>query len=546
MQYSQTDYENAELVFLLEIDWFGYIHRFSTKPIVFDGNEYGGSMSEITFEESTDDIGINPESNIASIALHFDGYNMVEEYRKGRTLEGQKATLSYVLTKEDQLYSTHAIIVLSGLIQEPIIADPEEPVSFVAFSIEQKEYDIETPVIPPRAIITDSKFPYSDENAIGKRYPLVIGEPGKTRKGGAITQLYSTPAYNYKKDNVGSPTHEVRYVIAYHSCFGENVTISDNVTAPLTRTIEAAVDAEGQRYSYIDLSFSSLLYPGATSLSNNAAHPDEFWITWSDGGGMKSPYRDEVLSGGGDVVRWLLSRTNAEIDDGAFANISPILNDYRFAGFVNDDTTAASMLSDHILPFLPIQIKYGPKGLRPILHQYIAIQHVQPITHVIADKGDWIRISPLETKTNTSEIYNAVRINFAWNGQTDSFFHALYMGPNAEDNDLSKNNLYSSTSANRYGISEESFDAMFIYEIGTAARVAGDFIRRKSFPQRFLRFAASKEYGFLQLGDIIELTSDSLFMDRQKCSVVSKIWDVSEWIFVLMFEDSPLHTDRTF
>ena len=546
MQYSQTDYENAELVFLLEIEWFGYIHRFSTKPIVFDGNEYGGSMAEITFEESTDDIGINPESNIASIALHFDGYNMVEEYRKGRTLEGQKATLSYVLTKEDQLYSTHAIIVLSGLIQEPIIGDPEEPVSFVAFSIEQKEYDIETPVIPPRAIITDSKFPYADENAIGKRYPLVIGEPGKTRKGGAITQLYSTPVYNYKKDNVGSPTHQVRFVIAYHSCFGENVTISDNVTAPLTRTIEAAVDAEGQRYSYIDLSSSSLLYPGATSLSNNAAHPDEFWVTWADGGGMKSPYRDEVLSGGGDIVRWLLSRTNAEIDDGAFANISPILNDYRFAGFINDDTTAASMLSDHILPFLPIQIKAGPKGLRPILHQYIAIQHVQPITHVIADKGDWIRISPLETKTNTSEIYNAVRINFAWNGQTDSFFHSLYMGPNAEDNDLSKNNLYSSTSANRYGISEESFDAMFIYEIGTAARVAGDFIRRKSFPQRFLRFAASKEYGFLQLGDIIELTSDSLFMDRQKCSVVSKIWDVSEWIFVLMFEDSPLHTDRTF
>ena len=546
MQYSQTDYENAELVFLLEIEWFGYIHRFSTKPIVFDGNEYGGSMAEITFEESTDDIGINPESNIASIALHFDGYNMVEEYRKGRTLEGQKATLSYVLTKEDQLYSTHAIIVLSGLIQEPIIGDPEEPVSFVAFSIEQKEYDIETPVIPPRAIITDSKFPYADENAIGKRYPLVIGEPGKTRKGGVITQLYSTPVYNYKKDNVGSPTHEVRFVIAYHSCFGENVTISDNVTAPLTRTIEAAVDAEGQRYSYIDLTFSSLLYPGATSLSNNAAHPDEFWITWPDGGGMKSPYRDEVLSGGGDVVRWLLSRTNAEIDDGAFANISPILNDYRFAGFINDDTTAASMLSDYILPFLPIQIKAGPKGLRPILHQYIAIQHVQPITHVIADKGDWTRISALETKTNTSEIYNAVRINFAWNGQTDSFFHSLYMGPNAEDNDLSKNNLYSSTSANRYGISEESFDAMFIYEIGTAARVAGDFIRQKSFPQRFLRFAASKEYGFLQLGDIIELTSDSLFMDRQKCSVVSKIWDVSEWIFVLMFEDSPLHTDRTF
>jgi hypothetical protein len=233
------------------------------------------------------------------------------------------------------------------------------------------------------------------------------------------------------------------------------------------------------------------------------------------------------------------------MDDAAFANISPILNEYRFAGYVNDGMTTAQLLNDHILPYLPIQIKAGPKGLRPILYQYIALQNVQPVAHIISGEGDWIQIGALETTTNTSEIYNAVRLHYAWNGIEDSFFHSLYMGSDGVDDDYSKNNLYSQTSKNRYGVSQQTFESMFIYETRTAARFCGDFIRRNSFPRRFVRFVASLEYGFLQLGDVVELTSSSLYMDRQKCTVVSKLWDVTEWIFVLMFEDTPLHVDRT-
>ena len=544
MQYTQTDYENAELVFLIEINWFGQYHRFSTKPVVFDGFEYGGSLSEITFEEQVDDMGIDPQSNSASISLHFDGYDMVQEYRRGRTLEGQRATLSYILVKDDQVYSTSSVRVLSGIIQEPIIGDPEEPVSFVAFSLEEKEYDIEVPLLSSNSEINENKHPNADDAAIGKMYPFILGEPGVTRKAGTTEQLFSTPAYNNKAYDVGSPPHDVYFIVAGHATIGETVQIWDGVTSPLTKTIEPAVDSDGQRYGYIDVTSSHLLYTGQTSLASNAEHPSEYWLAWTDGGGIANPYGDGVLTGGGDVVRYLLSRTGVEMDDAAFANIAPILNEYRFAGFVNDGITTASLLNEHILPYLPIQIKAGPKGLRPILYQYIALQNVQPVAHVISGQGDWIQIGALETTTNTSEIYNAVRLHYAWNGIEDSFFHSLYMGPDGVDDDYSKKNLYSQTSKNRYGVSQQTFEAMFIYETRTAARFCGDFIRRNSFPRRFVRFVASLEYGFLQLGDVVELTSSSLYMDRQKCTVVSKMWDVTEWVFVLMFEDTPLHVDR--
>ena len=545
MQYTQADYDRAQMVFLLDVDWNGQNYGFSSFPVSFEGVEYAGNLSDVRYSEQTDIIGIDVEANTFSCAVYFDGLNMIQEYRRGRTLEGVSAILSYILVKEGLVYSPERVILLKGIIQEPVIGDPEEPVSFAAFTLEQHPYDIEVPLISPASEINERKHPDADDTALGKFYPVIIGKAGQTRKGTATEQLFATPAYNYKRFGLGSPSSQVRFVVAGHACTGQNVTISDNVTTPVSKALQAAVDTDGQRFSFIDITGEATLYPGQTSLANNASHPSECWITWTDGGGIRSPYRDGVLEGGGDICRWALTRTGVEVDHGAFANIAPILNEYKFAGYINDSSmTTAQFLQDHILPYLPIEIRSGPKGLGPILAQYIAIQSVQSVAAIIAGNGDWQQISALETRTNTSEIYNACRINYAYNSEEDSFFHTMYVGPQGQSKLDSRQNLYSLSSSNRYGISQQTFDAFFIYDPRTAARVAGDFIRRSSFPVRYISFAADIEYGFLQLGDVIDFTSSDLFMEQQKCTIVQKTWDVTNWVFTLMFDDSPLHLDR--
>ena len=545
MQYTQTDYNRAQIVFLLDVDWAGQQYGFSSFPISFDGREYAGNLSDVRYEEQTDVVGINLEANSFSCAVYFDGLNMIQEYRRGRTLEGQKATLSYILVKDGEPYSTEPIILLKGIIQEPIIADPEEPVSFAAFSVEQKPYDLEVPIISAASEINERKHPDADETALGKFYPVIIGKAGQTRKGTAQQQLFATPAYNHKRYDLGSPIHDVLFIVAGHACTGNTVQISDNVKTPVSKTLEAAVDADGHRYSYIDITGEHTLYPGQTALANNASHPTEFWITWTDGGGLRSPYRDGVLEGGADICRWALSRTGVDVDHGAWGNVSAILNQYKFAGFINDSKmSTAAFLEDHILPFLPIEIRSGPRGLRPILAQYIAIQNIQAVARINLGNGDWQQISALETRTDTSEIYNACRINYAYNSIEDAFFHTLYVGPEGQDTEDSKKNLYSLTSSNRYGVSQQTLDAYFIYDTQTAVRVAGDYIRRLSFPVRYISFSASIEYGYLQLGDVIEVTSPDLFFEQQLTTIVGKTWDVTNWVFTLMFEDSPLHLER--
>ena len=96
MQYTQKDYDRAQMVFLLDVDWNGQQYGFSSFPVSFDGREYGGSLSEVTYTEQTDIVGLDVEANSFSCAVYFDGLDMVQEWRRGRTLEGGSATLLHL------------------------------------------------------------------------------------------------------------------------------------------------------------------------------------------------------------------------------------------------------------------------------------------------------------------------------------------------------------------------------------------------------------------------------------------------------------------
>ena len=156
-----------------------------------------------------------------------------------------------------------------------------------------------------------------------------------------------------------------------------------------------------KEYSFIDLTGeTNFLYPYNSSLSSHAEHPSEFFISLINGGGIVNPYRDGILEGGGDVVRWALSRSDVEIDHGAFGNISDVLNEYKFAGTINDPSiTAEQFINDHILSFLPIELSAGPRGLRPILDQFRAVDVPYPVRDIVED-ATFQRVSPLETATD--------------------------------------------------------------------------------------------------------------------------------------------------
>ncbi len=100
-------------------------------------------------------------------------------------------------------------------------------------------------------------------------------------------------------------------------------------------------------------------------------------------GGLPNQFGDGDLSRGGDICRWALTKSGTQFDDAAWANLSVILNQYSFAGYITDpEITAFEWLQANIIPHLPISVHVGARGLRPILNQMWALTHVSAVTSI--------------------------------------------------------------------------------------------------------------------------------------------------------------------
>ena len=200
MQFDRETLASTSAVFLLRIDFYGKTLGVATYPTTYESQEYTGGLIDFVFEDKSQLLGVDLQANTFSTAVYLDGYNIAEEWRKGRSLEGLEATVSYVLSKNNELITNSETIILNGLIQQPVFADPEMHESFVSFSIERKPIDTGKPIILAEESIDTLKFPNMDqETAGGKFYPTVFGTPGVLRDGESTKHLFVTPAYNIKK-----------------------------------------------------------------------------------------------------------------------------------------------------------------------------------------------------------------------------------------------------------------------------------------------------------------------------------------------------------
>ena len=544
MQLAQTTLAETQPVFLLRIDFYGKIIGVASYPLTYDDQEYTGGLVDFVFEEKSELLGLDLQSNAFSTAVYIDGMNVIEEWRRGRGFEGLTATVSYVLSRKGVIIDESEQVILSGLIQQPVFGDPEMHTSFVSFSVERKPIDAGKPIIDADESIDKVKHPHLDEEtASGKFYPTIIGQAGYIRDGDDIREIFATPAYNIKRYNLGSPGHDVYFMVAGHECAAATIKIWDGTKTPISKTLLQGQDVNGKKYSYVNLNSDPFLYPGFTSLAQDAVQPSSFWVTWPDQGGKRNPFGTGVLQGGGDICRWALMTAGIPLDHGAWANAGVILNEYIFAGYINEPVDTWEWLQNNILPYLPIEVKTGEKGVYPVLNQFVALQNVQPVASILQG-NDFLQVSAIETSTDTSEIVNACTVSFALNSAKDSYAATTRIAPNSENADGDAQNNFAQSSFNRFGLHEVNLELPFVYERKTAHRIASDFIRARCFAKRTIEYCAAAEYGYLKIGDVITLTDDNLFFDELPCTIVRKAYENTKWYYTLQFEDTPLVIGR--
>ena len=533
---NKRDLEGASICFLLEIkDHKSY--RFSSFPIsLFDGKEemsFDGELGDPEFELSIEDA-FNIESQSIPLELVFTDRDLAKEYMRGFDLEYLEAELSYCTVKDGVALQAFPdrVFIFKGRVSQPLIGDPSKPVGYVSFSLENGRELQEYPLIDPDRVLR------GDIPSRGKLAPVVIGAPClQVPNEGATSRadLFTSPAYL-------TSTVTSRAMIASHYVEAVTVDIKDqdgNIRTGLTVSNVASVLTGTQSRVTLTSGTGDTLVRGDGS-------DYELWVKWADGGGHQNPFGEGLLQGAGDVVRFALLFVNAFKDDSSFEALAPYLNSYKIDGWLNEEVEALEWLEAAILPYLPISIQVGPFGLYPILDLHIAATIQAPVA-VVEDGVDFYVSSGFIPLGDPEDIINRIILKFAWSGEKNAYTGLIEIDPRVEleNHTATKfSSLHSRISFNRFGLRTKTMEADFISDFATASRVAMDLIHKFSYPRMAIEVEADFSWGWLDIGDLIQITSSKLHLKNEIVQVVKKSYLGASWSYQLLIHSDPIMRTR--
>jgi hypothetical protein len=546
-------------IFLLSVTWGGFVYRFATKPIALTTSStvlnFDGHLNDPEYTQKSRVLGADYESLSVPFALFFDGINIADEYKKGNVLDSAPCELAYVLDGETDY--DERVILATGRVSQPIFGYPERSTSYVEFALESEAFVITRTLIDgvnKTHIIDDGLLGFTeaglaslDKRNFGKTIPIVFGR----LKTVDSVDVHPVPLYYIGLD---ADLSDYNFTLACHKVMSTSVECKDGNTETDTGDV---LDAENLYSDFLKSGFLQKINERSTSyvavdssyFGGNITDPLtddqlEYWGQCEKG--LKSPFGDDVLEGGGDVCMWALTSSNANIDYAAWYNLRQYLNQYKFAGVINDETiTGLAWLQEHILPYLPVEIILSKDGLAPRLNM-MALGVDVPVADVIEAGAVFYRLGPMTPMSEPSDIINEVTVRFAWDGARQSYISKAVVQANIPEYSSSFGFLgtpiaitasqYAVVSQQVYGAKTATFDLAYVYDRVTAFKIALDMIRFKSMPTYVAQYAASPEYGFLQLGDVIELTDLDIAIDQQKAQVIAKRWNMTHWVFDLKIE----------
>lgn len=517
--YTPQQLQGATPVFCVEFEYAGKMHRYSTNHVIVPSNdgdlEYLPTIRDFDYLDSADILTVDVEANVVSMGLVFQDIDVLQTIAEGQVLEGVDAEFFYVLIKNDSCINTFEsrVVLYRGQIQEPVYGDPSDLDNFVSFSVESQPYTSERLLLDAGMVIDDRFTDPDTDTATGKPYPVTFGYAS------TADDVFTAPAYCFKKYD----SHNARFMIAGHTVEATQAAIQDDSYNSATKSIQTDTDGEGNIYSYIEIVPSdNVAMPGHSTSGESR----EWWVYLNEGGYL-NPYGDGSLSRGGDICRWALHRSGQSVDDGSWANLSVILNQYTFAGYINDaEITAFEWLNGNILPFMPVSMQMGPKGIRPIITELWALTFVSTVYSIeVGDDKQCQQVSPVSTLRNTSDLSNDISLKYAKRGHDQSMSLTMTVESN-----LAKQ------SQNKYGRRPRVLEADYIYDDGTAAKVVMDKIRALSTPLQTVDIVAPSELGWLQVGDVVDVTIERIHLVKRKMMVIAKQWTETTWTLTLLFE----------
>jgi|TARA_R100000479_G_scaffold171087_1_gene114302 hypothetical protein len=569
---SRTDWEDVDIIWTLEIEYLGEEYRFATITLDLEDDDgksypYVGGLEDVEVSQSLKQVGdISIEADSISIAITFPDRNIAQDQMNGKFIEGSKAKIGYVLVQNGQIITEYGNrpIIFQGIITTPVYGHPEQETGYVEFSIENEVFISSQGLLATvigenmyiedvscsNALYVEPDFTYErglvevQDIHRGKAIPWVFGElHGVEHSNGLDASIPITPAYVIAFDS-GAAGQPVYYLVAGHVTNASSVNLFSNTGETDSSNIFTFVNIDNRVYTYVKILNSSHIPQSV------AANTDrQVWVEWDDGGAYPNPVGTGNLSGAGDICLWLLSELTDDIDYEAWNSLRPYLNQYEFAGYVNDDKiTVFQWLQKNILAHLPIHVVNGPYGLKPVLDMAQSGIDLSPRLSII-EGPDFQRFGPVTTENTPEDVSNVITVRYARNGVVDDFTTFVQVSNVIPAGGTLSSTAYiahpkSMISIQRYGKKKKVIELDYCYSNLTAQRIAQDILEREALPTRTVQYSVSIRYGYLVLGDIVEITDNDIGLNNHRCQIIQKVFSGGRWLIDMKIDENPNRYER--
>ena len=155
--------------------------------------------------------------------------------------------------------------------------------------------------------------------------------------------------------------------------------------------------------------------------------------------------------------------------------------------------------------------------------------------------------SPIEYASEPDDIENRIMLEYAWCLFRENTPAGVLVDGNlssAEYTESQTNNELAQLSYLRYGDRYKEIKASYVYDYNTAIKVLMYRLRIRALPKMRIEIQANTVYGWLQLGDIISITSTELYMGNFRGMIIEKAYGEGSWIFIIELENSVIIQER--
>jgi hypothetical protein len=567
---SARNWLESELVFLLEINWNGAIYRFSSFPVVVeDGTksyQYIGGLEDPKIEQEMK-LGFNVENNSIPLSLIFLDKDIAAEQAKDNFLDGSTGELSYVFYKSGQVLQSYSsrYKIAEGIISQPLYGYPDKPKGYVEFSLEEQarineEIDLLEAVGSVPGLINSADFSNPDK-AAGSPLPVtsnLIIDVSQFSEGKIVPFVFGITGYSYSlTSNMNklalrnTPCYFVAFdaseywyfIIAAHVVDATDIIIFDNKGNSHGCNVGHWVGIHNNIFAYCK--------SAGTGLSQWEEFRDdqsvEYWVQWrqpitnNPEGAFLSPYSNEPLENGLELILFCLSLCTDRIDWQSFFSLIPALEKYKFAGYVNEPINPVEFIDGHIIPYLPIQLVLGENGIKPVLDLSISDEYLETTQTITADSSFYCS-GGIETSGDISNVTNFYEIQFAKDGLKNAYSQTIRLSPKKYDPRSTSTRgtpwfefgtEKSLSSFLKFGLKSKTETLDYVYDYETAIQIAKDLVNKNAFPTRTVEYVANRNWGFLGLGDLIKLTDTKNGITENTAQIIKKSWDGSNWVYIL-------------